>query len=715
MTTTTTGKQKVAILGSGAGAMTAAYELTSQPGWSDKYDVTIYQLGWRLGGKGASGRDAQNSQRILEHGLHVWGGFYENAFAVMQRCYAELGRDPSAPLATWQDAFKPKNDVLWEEYVGSRWIHWPLVFTSNGKQPGDGTAAPTLWECVLATLDYLKSHVEAFVCQQIRQTTAATLESWVVNKLKSLEFWKTRTTTNPGASAGAVAPHELLPMASQFATSLATDPAQHDSTDHAALVNLLSQFRDWLKSILGVLNRLEDALRRLWILADLTITGLIGCLVDGVLTHGFDIINDTNWVDWLARHGASSVTLQSAPVRGWHDYFFAYRKGDPNSPCIEAGTSMRQLVRLLLQSKGAIFWEMQAGMGDVVFAPLYQVLQRRGVHFQFFHKVNALHLDADKQTVEAMDIGIQATLINPGEYQPLVDVKGLPCWPSTPLYDQLIQGEELQSENIDLESPWSEWPDVETVTLRKGVDFDLIVIGTSLEPLRDIAAELIAASPTWQVMMRSMETTATIAVQVWFDPAAEAMGSIPKALMTGYTDPLQTWGDFSHLIPREGWGEGQAPGNLAYFCGPMMDPDSVPPYTDHHFSERQDERAKHIGLQALQQGGAHLFPAIAPPYTGVTGFQWGQLHDPQNRSGWKRFNAQYWRANVSPAERYVLAVPNSSQTRLRNGLSGFRDVYVCGDWVYTGLAGSIEGAVMSGMFASRAICGYPAEVPGEVK
>ncbi len=51
-------KQKIAILGGGVGAMTSAFQITSEPGWQDRYEVTVYQMGWRLGGKGASGRRA---------------------------------------------------------------------------------------------------------------------------------------------------------------------------------------------------------------------------------------------------------------------------------------------------------------------------------------------------------------------------------------------------------------------------------------------------------------------------------------------------------------------------------------------------------------------------------------------------------------------------------------------------------------------------------
>ena len=37
--------QKVTILGGGTGSCTAALALTDQPGWKERYDITIYQLG----------------------------------------------------------------------------------------------------------------------------------------------------------------------------------------------------------------------------------------------------------------------------------------------------------------------------------------------------------------------------------------------------------------------------------------------------------------------------------------------------------------------------------------------------------------------------------------------------------------------------------------------------------------------------------------------
>ncbi len=49
--------QRIAILGGGVGAMTAAFWLSSGDNWQDRYQIDVYQMGWRLGGKGASGRN----------------------------------------------------------------------------------------------------------------------------------------------------------------------------------------------------------------------------------------------------------------------------------------------------------------------------------------------------------------------------------------------------------------------------------------------------------------------------------------------------------------------------------------------------------------------------------------------------------------------------------------------------------------------------------
>ena len=107
--------------------MAAAFELT-RPTHAGKYEVTVYQLGWRLGGKGASGRGSAN--RIEEHGLHVWMGFYENAFRLLRECYTELNRDAKvSPIADWQDAFVKESAVGFAGRTADRdWLFRTALF-----------------------------------------------------------------------------------------------------------------------------------------------------------------------------------------------------------------------------------------------------------------------------------------------------------------------------------------------------------------------------------------------------------------------------------------------------------------------------------------------------------------------------------------------------------------------------------------------------------
>src|SRR5438128_1867876 len=97
-------RKKIAVLGGGLASITAAYKLTEAADWKDNYEITIYQMGWRLGGKCASGRNAGIANRIEEHGLHLWFGFYDNAFDIIQKCYGENARPNGSSLSTWEQA-----------------------------------------------------------------------------------------------------------------------------------------------------------------------------------------------------------------------------------------------------------------------------------------------------------------------------------------------------------------------------------------------------------------------------------------------------------------------------------------------------------------------------------------------------------------------------------------------------------------------------------
>jgi len=59
-------KKRIAILGGGGAALSAAYHLTRTPELRAQHDVTIYQMGWRLGGQGASGRNRDRRSREID-------------------------------------------------------------------------------------------------------------------------------------------------------------------------------------------------------------------------------------------------------------------------------------------------------------------------------------------------------------------------------------------------------------------------------------------------------------------------------------------------------------------------------------------------------------------------------------------------------------------------------------------------------------------------
>src|SRR5213076_571171 len=103
-----------------------------------------------------------------------------------------------------------------------------------------------------------------------------------------------------------------------------------------------------------------------------------------------------------------------------YDTAFQYVEGDVNRPSYAAGTAVGVILRLIATYKGDMLWEIQAGMGEAVIAPLYEALVAAGVKFRFFQKVKALELSADGALIERIRITRQADVLA-GDYQPTFD------------------------------------------------------------------------------------------------------------------------------------------------------------------------------------------------------------------------------------------------------------------------------------------------------
>ena len=102
-----THKTQIAILGGGIGALTAAFELTEQDPENERYDITVYARP-SLGGNAWSAGTSIRIWRALEHGLHIWAGFYDDTFDLVQRLYARLKRSPNE----WRSKFEGRTILL---------------------------------------------------------------------------------------------------------------------------------------------------------------------------------------------------------------------------------------------------------------------------------------------------------------------------------------------------------------------------------------------------------------------------------------------------------------------------------------------------------------------------------------------------------------------------------------------------------------------------
>jgi uncharacterized protein with NAD-binding domain and iron-sulfur cluster len=128
---------KVAVLGGGIAGLAAAFEL-SDPRHSGRFEVTLHQLGWRLGGKCASGRDLDTARRTKEHGPHIFFGFYDNAFAVLREAYTALAADPARVFKTIEEALVAHDSlVAMEQQDDGSWQPWVVDLPILPGRPGD--------------------------------------------------------------------------------------------------------------------------------------------------------------------------------------------------------------------------------------------------------------------------------------------------------------------------------------------------------------------------------------------------------------------------------------------------------------------------------------------------------------------------------------------------------------------------------------------------
>lgn len=490
-------------------------------------------------------------------------------------------------------------------------------------------------------------------------------------------------------------------------------------------------------------------LYRLWTTADFIGTIIIGSIKDNVLWNGFDSIDRYNFWEWLVRHqtvrAGMQVTLHSPWVRNAYSSSFAYAKGDMTSPPRSpgkpfqgdpqagAGCVIRGGSRLVPMYKGAMGWKFQAGCADILCAPLYEVLKKRGVKFVFFHKVKKLSLDpTNKSLIGKIEMEIQATLRDDvKEYNPLIHVKGVPCWPGEPRYEQLTQGNVILEGGYNLESAWTDWRGIGTKILELGKDYTDVLLGIPVSCLNNMTQELKQKSTKWRNMCDKLQSVRTQALQCWMTKDLKGLGWWRNpSVVSIVIKPLDTWGDCSQTLPAESWdeavekkdeGSGESssaqkllpPKSIAYFCAAFADDPNEPPPApaDVKYPSTQRKKVLAYGVDLFERHSGHFWPDANKANKG---FEWNLMTAPDTLKGSERLDYQYIRANIDPHERYILSIPGTNQYRLSADVEDFKNLYICGDWTSCGLSiGCVEAAVTSGFLASRAIVGYPQKVIGE--
>lgn len=716
-------RKKVAILGGGPAALAAMMDLSKYP---EQLELTLYQVGWRLGGKCSSGRGFSSTlagapeagpvawQRNQEHGLHMALGFYENFFDLLRQAYDNLNRSDAWALRTWQDAVAPRTCFTLEErpWPGlGAWMDLPMQLPTNHLVPGErarhadaSQGRPDLLDGILGFVESLL-HMATRIPLRPLEAVGQKLELGVLRQV--LEELKQR---------GAAWVHD----AGRFVTSLQQELHAQLSPLHQKLG---ARGRPTIETghwpFLSELAALEMGLR--------FVVGIGALLKDG---RGFDSLDDVEFSDWLDQTLAFPMlpwTRSSAFVRACYVLPFAYDEGNTRRPLLAAGPGARALLRIVADYAGAVAYDFRAGMGECVIVPFYQTIARRSpdARFEFFSRVRELRASGGR--ISEIVIGRQATTRGGEPYRPLITVDRMECFPAEPLYDQLEQGdrlrrgEELLPGGYDLESSWTEWEDVETRVLKLGEDFDEVVLAMPPPAFEALTRDLSARSPAWAAQVEHVTGVPTIAAQLWMTHtldelgwSAERSGGVGPALILSYATPLQAGADMSEIARHEPWLSRQAaPRSVLYLCDAMVAPAGAPtapgPVPRYIAASRAAARQHSLGW--LRESIAHLLPGLVDEAGQI---RWDRLASPVPVAGEARFAAQYFRGNTSLSELYVTTFPGTVKYRLSPEPGLFDNLYLAGDWTKNNIEiGSLEGAILSGRMVARSLLGLSYALYGE--
>lgn len=653
---------RLIVLGGGIASLTAAF-YASEPGHERVFPggIHVYEKTAMLGGKGASRRtkSAAVTHRIEEHGLHVWFGSYDNAFALLAKCHAYLECESqergyqrwSSSLREIEAGFRPCSRLALMDHDGASWLPWVADFPEDStsrpwdaRELGEKLTSPS--ELAIRALRL----AEAFLYSVGGQSVTGGKPKSVFLDIEDVPI----PMRLPEISSLSDAFDRLL-------SSPETATAGAEALGRA--LQILARMSTELRNRLDEPVRRHSALRRGWQLVDLLLAAVRGLINDGVVSMGdFSLIDDLDLRAWLVFHGASEEAVACGLLKVLaYDLPFAYEAGDPGKPSIAAGVGLFGLFRILLTYRGAIMWKLNAGMGEVVFAPIYEALLKRGVKFYFGHQVEEIELREDGERQRAVRIAFkQGKSFSMKEKLDVVHVAtgplagDLPYWTSDP-----GQGEA-----------------VEDIQLTGG---DMVVYGL---PVMTIDSLIRNPPERWRDCGQKVKTVATGCLQLWLNAPVRhyAPWASPDITVGAYTEPFDTWSDMQTLAGEKYTLREDAVKSVAYFCNVFPD--------DTNESTLHREIGSFLGTRV-----ASLWPA----------YRKEMIVD------------RFEQLNNDASSRYTLSLPGTLRARLSPLDDTIRNVRAVGDWTRNSIsAGSIESAVISGMLAATTLRpDYPLTIFGE--
>ncbi len=611
------GKIRVAIVGGGCAGLAAAWQLSQQPG----YEIHVYEKSWRLGGKGASARAADG--RILEHGLHVWFGFYENAFKMMRECYAEVERrnwgpkpDNAQKLAHGriEDAFFPEPNVgVADPAFAGEWAFWSTLLPPAEGLPGtpldERTNPFTLANYLVRCFGLLKSLMLSVIGppnvggpgQPATEGSSSSDETGspgpAVEAARPIAALMERMTGL--LRVGSLTSAAVLLQAVSILEVWLRDKNSTPGTA-ASAIQLAEALAGQTRKLLLDLTSVDAQVRTKTEIIDIVMTIAVGLFRDRVLfdARGLDAINNLDYRAWLRKHGATNAALELRFLAGTYDLVFGYQNGDRSKPAFAAGVAVRGALRMFFTYRGAMFWRMGSGMGDAVFAPLYRVLlagrllnagsrpvpgpgdaaktdeaqYASPVEFHLLHELSGVGFSVSQDSRRYVT---SVEFMAPGDSQALdlqskdaLDKFG--CWPETA---EARFGDAIMKERIRKE-------------LVVGDHFDRVIFAIGIDDFNKAGAALLpdanskgSTSPAdWKAMSAEVKTVATKSAQVWVRRDLEGLGwDRGSALITALGLSFGTWADMTPTLTSERAWRGQTKSPLdearsvAYFCDVVPD------------------------------------------------------------------------------------------------------------------------------------------------